>query len=168
MSVKVLVTYGTKYGATAEIAEKIAEVIEKAGNTVDVMDVNHVDGIGDYHTVILGSAVYMGQWRREMVKFIDRNATELAQKKVWVFASGTTNDEDPVKDMGDRPFPPKLKPAFDTISPVEITAFHGSIDVSKLSGFEKWIIKKVNAPIGDHRDWEMIKDWGEKILNAIK
>ena len=111
MSVKVLVTYGTKYGATAEIAEKIAEVIEKAGNTVDMMDVKRVNGIGDYHTVILGSAVYVGQWRREMVKFIDRNATELAQKKVWVFSSGTTNDEDPVKDMGDRPFPPKLKQA---------------------------------------------------------
>ena len=168
MSGKALVTYGTKYGATAEIAENIAQVLGKTGVAADVMDVKDVSGISEYQAVILGSAVYMGQWRKEMVKFVESNSTELASKMVWVFASGTTNDVDPVSDMGDRLYPPKLKPAFEKIMPVEITAFHGSIQVEKLSGFEKWVIKKVNAPVGDHRDWDMIKKWAQTISTQVK
>jgi len=36
--------------------------------------------------------------------------------------------------------------------------------LEKLSGFEKWVMKKVGAPIGDFRDWEMISAWAKTII----
>jgi menaquinone-dependent protoporphyrinogen oxidase len=44
MNVRVLVTYGTKHGATAGIAEKIGAVLREAGLGVDVLP---VDRVGD-------------------------------------------------------------------------------------------------------------------------
>lgn len=164
MSEKVLVGYATKYGATAEIAEKIAGVLKETGATVDMKDVRNLDNLSEYETVVLGSALYMGFWRKEMARFVKKQAAALAQKKVWIFVSGTTNEGDPVKDLEGRIYPPNLQPAMDIIKPVDVTAFHGAIDMAKLSGFEKWIIKKVNAPIGDFRDWDMITAWAKTII----
>ena len=164
MSEKVLVGYATKYGATAEIAEKIAGVLKETGATVDMKDVRTLDNLSEYETVVLGSALYMGFWRKEMARFVKKQAAALAQKKVWIFVSGTTNEGDPVKDLEGRIYPPNLQPAMDIIKPVDVTAFHGAIDMTKLSGFEKWIIKKVNAPIGDFRDWDMITAWAKTII----
>jgi len=164
MNEKILVTYGTKYGATAEIAEKVAEVLQSEGAGVDVMEVKHVKSLAPYSAVVLGSAVYMGFWRKEMARFVKKQAAKLAQKKTWIFVSGTTSEGDPVKDLEGRLYPPNLQPAMDIIKPVDVTAFHGAIDLGKLNGFEKWVIKKVNAPIGDFRDWDMITAWAETII----
>jgi len=165
---KVLVTYASKYGATAEIAKKIGEELQKTGSNVDVKDVRRVEDLNDYETIVLGSALYMGFWRKEMARFVKKRAAELAQKKVWIFASGTTNEGDPVKDLEGRIYPPNLQPAMDIIKPVDVTAFHGAIDLEKLSGFEKWVMKKVDAPIGDYRDWERINNFAIEVSEQLK
>ena len=163
MSGKVLVLFVTKYGATAEIAEKIAEVLQAGGAQTDVMDVKRVKSLAEYSAVVLGSTSYIGSWRREMTRFVEKNAVELAQKIVWGLTSGPTGAGDPQELMKGILYPPKLKTAMDTIMPADITAFHGAIDPNKLSGFEKWIMKKVGAPLGDFRDWDMITDWAKSI-----
>ena len=58
---KTLVAYGTKYGATAEIAEKIGEVLRQAGLPTDVLPADHVHDLAGYQAVVLGSGVYMGK-----------------------------------------------------------------------------------------------------------
>ena len=65
MDKQVLVAYATKYGATAEIAEKIGEVLRQAGLPTDVLPVDRVGDLSAYKAVVLGSAVYIGQWRKE-------------------------------------------------------------------------------------------------------
>jgi menaquinone-dependent protoporphyrinogen oxidase len=45
MSTKVLVAYATKYGATAEIAEKIGEVLNQDGVPAEVLPVSQVKGL---------------------------------------------------------------------------------------------------------------------------
>jgi menaquinone-dependent protoporphyrinogen oxidase len=71
MNRQVLVTYASKYGATAEIAEKIGEVLRQEGVPADVLPVKQVDDLTPYTAVILGSAVYIGRWRKEAVKFLE-------------------------------------------------------------------------------------------------
>ncbi|TAL26416.1 MAG: flavodoxin, partial [Nitrospirae bacterium] len=57
MDNKILVAYATKYGATAEIAEKIGQVLRDAGFSVDVMIVHSIKDFDSYDAVVLGSAV---------------------------------------------------------------------------------------------------------------
>ena len=68
METRVLVAYGTKYGATAGIAEKIGQVLREAGLTVDVTPAGQAGDPAVYQAVVLGSAVYIGRWRKDAAK----------------------------------------------------------------------------------------------------
>ncbi|MCX9078211.1 MAG: flavodoxin domain-containing protein, partial [Candidatus Methanoperedens sp.] len=70
MTNKILVAYASKYGATTEIAEKIGEVLRQGGIDADVLPAERVEALNLYDAVVLGSAVYAGQWRREAILFL--------------------------------------------------------------------------------------------------
>ena len=167
MENKVLVAYATKYGATAEIAKKIGDVLNQAEMQVDVLPADNVSDLSTYEAVILGSAVYIGKWRKEAVKFIKKNEKLLAGKMVWLFSSGPTGEGDPVELLKNWRFPGSLQPIADRIKPRDIVVFHGALDNKKLSTAEKWIIKNVKAPLGDFRDWEAINSWATLISDCI-
>ena len=57
MDDQVIVAYATKYGATAEIAERIGEVLRQTGLPTDVLPANRVGDLTP-KAVVLGSAVY--------------------------------------------------------------------------------------------------------------
>jgi len=165
---KVLVTYATKYGATEGIAAKIGEMLDQAGLQADVLPVKQVGDLGPYQAVVLGSAVYIGSWRREASKFLKSNENALAERAVWLFSSGPTGKGDVHELLQGWRFPGRLQPIADRIQPRDITAFHGAADPDKMNGFERWILKNVNAPEGDFRDWDAIAAWATKIADELK
>ncbi len=168
MDKQVLVAYATKYGATEEIAEKIGQVLRQAGLQVDVLPADRVTDLGAYKAVVLGSAVYIGQWRKEAAKFLKANETFLAEKLVWLFSSGPSGEGDPVELTQGWRFPGKLQPVADRIGPGDVAVFHGAVDVNKLSFLEKWMLKNVKAPAGDFRDWEAITAWATAIAEELQ
>jgi menaquinone-dependent protoporphyrinogen oxidase len=168
MSNQVLVTYATKYGATAEIAEKIAEVLQQEGLPADVVPVKQVKDLAPYSAVVLGSAVYIGRWRKEAIKFMEDNEQTLAQRDVWIFSSGPTDEGDPIELVEGWTLPDKLKPVADRIQPHDIAVFHGALDPEKLNFVERTMIKNINVPTGDFRDWEMIMFWATAVADTLK
>lgn len=169
MENKVLVAYASKYGATAEIAEKIGEELRQAGLQVDVLPVKSIKDVKVYNAVILGSAVYIGQWRKEAVKFLTDNEELLKKQSVWLFSSGPTGKGDPLELTKGWKFPAKLKPIIERIEPHDVSIFHGAIDIDKLNFLEKFgIIRIVKAPVGDFRDWDTITAWVNSITKELK
>jgi menaquinone-dependent protoporphyrinogen oxidase len=59
-----------------------------------VQDVGAIDG---YDAVVLGSAVYLGNWMKPAKEFAVREAAALAAVPVWLFSSGPIGSppEDP-------------------------------------------------------------------------
>ena len=167
MDRQVLVAFGTKYGATAEIAEKIGEVLREAGLPTDVLPADRVGDLSAYKAVVLGSAVYIGQWRKEAVKFLKANETVLAEKPVWLFSSGPTGEGDPVELLKGWRLPEAQKAVADRIAPRDVAVFHGNVDRSKLNFIEKQMIKMVKAPVGDFRDWEAIRGWAAGVAQEL-
>jgi menaquinone-dependent protoporphyrinogen oxidase len=167
MEHKVLVAYATKRGATAEIAEKIGEAIRNNDLNVDVLPVGQVKELEPYRAVVLGSAAYIGQWRKEAKKFIRDNENALSTLPVWLFSSGPTEEGDPVELMKGWLYPKSLQPVIDNIEPRDITVFHGVITREKLNFLEKWMLKTAKAPIGDFRDWEAIAAWANNIASEL-
>lgn len=165
---KVLVTYASKYGATAEIAEKIGEVLRQHALEVSVVPAGDVRDLHAYDAVVLGSGVYAGNWLKDAVTLLEKNEGVLATKPVWLFSSGPTGEGDPVALMKGWRFPEAQKAVAERINPRDIALFHGSIDMTKLHFGERLLIRALRANVGDFRDWEMIGAWAEQIAAALR
>lgn len=163
---KTLVAYASKHGATREIAEKLSQHLSNNGIQNSLIPVEEVESLSQYENIILGSAVYIGQWQKKAVKFLKGNQEILASKNVWLFSTGPTGEGDPVELMKGWKFPEGLKSIADKIKPKDIAVFHGALDESKLNTLEKMTIKMVKAPMGDFRDWKMLEDWANKIISS--
>jgi menaquinone-dependent protoporphyrinogen oxidase len=168
MEQKILVAYASKYGATAEIAERIGEVIRRSHPNVDVVNAKQVKDPASYPVVVLGSALYMGQWHKEAAKFLQDNEAELARKNVWLFASGPSGKGDPKELAAGMYLPKSLQPVVERIKPREFAVFHGNVDPRKINFLEKWILRQVKAETGDFRDWQAIERWAASIAKAVK
>jgi menaquinone-dependent protoporphyrinogen oxidase len=171
MNNKVLVAFASKYGATKEIAEKVGQVLQEAGFAAVVLPVDKVNDIGPYQAVVLGSAVYIGGWRKQAARFLQANEKALAGKKVWLFSSGPTGQGDPVELVQGWRFPKALQHIADRVEPVDIALFQGAAFPEKLGPIGRWMMKKVKAPLGDFRDWNAITRWAGTIaakLNKTK
>jgi len=168
MNVKVLVAYASKYGATKEIAEKIGRVLKDAGFAVDVLPADEVKDLAPYRAVVLGSAVYIGGWRKQAARFLQSNEKALAEKKVWLFSSGPTGKGDPVELVQGWRFPKGLQHIADRVKPVDTALFQGAAFPEKLSAIGRFLMKKVKAPLGDFRDWNAITVWAGAIAAKLK
>jgi len=168
MDVQVLVVYATKYGGTAEIAQRIGQVLREAGLRTDVLPTDRVSDLSTYEAVVLGSAVYIGRWRKEAVRFLKTNEKVLAERQVWLFSSGPTGEGDPLELLKGWRLPEAQQAIADRIQPRDIAVFHGVVDVDKLNFIERLMIRNVEAPVGDFRDWEAITSWATAIADELK
>ena len=168
MDNKVLVAYATKYGATAEIAERIGQTLQGVGFDTTVALAEEAADPANYSAVVLGSAVYAGSWRKEAAAWLEAHEAALAGRPTWLFSSGPTGEGDAVELMKGWRFPEALKPIADRIQPRDIAFFHGDIDTKKLNLAEKVLIKGIKAPTGDFRDWEAIGTWAASIAQALQ
>jgi len=168
MAAKIIVAFATKYGSTAQMAERIGQVIRDTGLNVDVSPVHRVRDLDEYSAVVLGSAVYIGQWRREAAGFLKTNEKVLAGMPVWLFSSGPTGKGDPSALLEGWRFPKALQPIADRIRPRDIALFHGALDINKLGFVEKWMVNNVKAAFGDFRDWDAITAWAAGIADEVK
>ena len=165
---KVLVAYASKYGATAEIAEKIGQSLRQEGLPADVLPAKSVKNLAEYAAVVIGSAVYIAMWRKEASNFLKNNEKLLTEKPVWLFSTGPAGEGAPIQLLKGWRFPSGLKPVIDRIKPRDTAVFGGNVNAEKMNFFEKWVIKNVKSPVGDFRDWEMINKWAKGIAEIVK
>jgi menaquinone-dependent protoporphyrinogen oxidase len=163
----VLVTYGSKFGSTAEIAEKIAEVLRTRGLNVSIMPASTVSDLSAFNAVVLGSAVYTGHWTKEATDFLVSHEDSLSTRPVWFFSSGPTGQGDPVERLHGWRFPDAQLDIADRIRPQGMVVFHGKIDIQNLNFGERLMIRAVGSPTGDFRDWTAITAWAEEIATTL-
>ncbi len=165
--VKMLVTYASEHGATAEIAQTIARTLRRRGLEVIARRVEEVRDLNGFDAVVFGSAVYLGQWTPKAVEFLTQYASKLETLPLWLFSSGPTGKGDPVTLLNGAMIPDELLPLIQQIRPSDVVVFHGKIDLRRLPNDERIIIKATGVPRGDFRDWDAIKDWALEIADSI-
>ena len=155
----ILVAVASKHSSTRGIAEAIGQELRRSGHTVQVRGADEVNGLGGYDAVILGSAIYMGNWLAEARQFVDKNRASLATMPVWLFSSGPLGQSDP-QPPGDFAH---LRELMDATQARGHRTFVGKLDRSSLGRAERLVAKVVRAPEGDFRDWEAIREWAREI-----
>ena len=129
---KTLILYASKYGATKEIAQRIAAKIE--GAVVCDLKQSNIPNIADFDCIIVGSSVYAGSVRKEAKTFVANNVVPLGEKTVGLFLSGFAVDD---KYFATN-YPQNL------LNKVKAKAFVGGIfDPKKANAAERLIIKAV-------------------------
>src|SRR5690349_16479148 len=85
MSNKILITYASRAGSTAGVAEAIGKTFAEQGIEVDVCPMQEVQDLSPYRAVVVGSAIRGCKWLPEAMQFVQSHQTELAQKPFAVF-----------------------------------------------------------------------------------
>jgi menaquinone-dependent protoporphyrinogen oxidase len=170
----VLVAYATRHGATQGIAERIAGQLKGAGATVEVRPVQAVDDPTGYDAYVIGSAIYMGSWRKEATAFVQRNRAILAAHPVWLFGSGplgTATKDSQGRDLLIVSEPKEFAEFREAIRPRGRQVFFGALDPRTLSLPER-LLRRLPAgrallPEGDFRDWPAIDAWAAGIAHEL-
>ncbi|MCC5950959.1 MAG: flavodoxin [Acidimicrobiia bacterium] len=159
---RVLVSAGTKHGATAEIAERIGEVLISRGFEIEVTEPTDVGELDAFDAFVLGSAVYAGHWRAEARDLVQRVAASALDRPVWLFSSGPLGDPPkPDDDAVDVAELVKLVSAWDHCT------FAGRLERARLGFGERAIVAALRAPEGDFRDWDLIAGWAAGIAEEL-
>lgn len=159
---KILVTYSTRAGSTAEIAATIGQTLSQRGYSVDVLPVKKQPNPSDYNAVILGSSIRMGSWLPEVIAFIKENRTLLEQLPVAVFTVHMLNSGNDEESRTNRQA--YLNAVREWISPAEEAFFLGKMELAKLSFLDRFISNVIKAKDEDLRDWNVINTFAESVF----
>jgi menaquinone-dependent protoporphyrinogen oxidase len=180
---KALIVYGTRYGATANTSEVIADTLRQVGYEVKIVDAkkDKVQSISEFDLIVVGSGIQMGKWTNEPEEFLKRYQNELSKKTLALFVScGGANPlsegEQKNKELDDA----KRKYLEDKsveykVNPVALGFFGGCYDFNKMSWFFKKTLssikpklenagyKESKAGVYDLRDLDSIRDWTREV-----
>ena len=158
MSEKILVAYASKCGSTGDVAETIGQALCDGDGAVDVRLAKDVTDVGPYRAVVVGSAIRMGRWLPEAVKFVETHRDALSQVPVAYFTVCMTLQDDTEENR--REVAAYVDPIREMVQPADVGAFAGAMDYGKLSLPFRLMIKAMKVPEGDFRDWDSIRTWG--------
>lgn len=158
----VLVTYASKRGSTAEIAEAIADKLRECGLAVECVPVEEVATLEPYDAVVLGSAVYVKHWPGDARRFLHRHADELSRRPFWVFSSGPVGEGaggvDPAWIE-----PPRIIARVEALGARGHVVFGGRLPEHPRSRLERSMIERTPSQYRDRRDWREIRAWASHI-----
>ena len=176
MDNKILVTYASRFGSTAGVAEAIGKTLAEGGSQVDVLPMRDVRDITVYDAVVAGSAINGGAWLPEAMQFVRDHQAELKRKPFAVFlvcmtltilapgaSAGVKNGEQYRSHISTW-----LEPVRGLVRPVSEGLFAGVLEIAKLPSFADRIKFQLSVWFGvwkegDHRDWDAIRAWASQL-----
>lgn len=167
MNGTILVTYASRTGATAGVAEAIGRTLAEGGAQVEVRPMQEVGDLAPYAAVVAGSAIQAQSWLPEAVQFVQAHQAELARKPVAIFTVCMTmamrnaaNYRAGVLEW--------VQPVRALVQPVSEGLFAGTLDIRKLPSFGDRLKFRISVlsgvwKEGDHRDWAAIRAWAQEV-----
>lgn len=164
---KILITYASRAGSTAEVAEAIGKSLSQIDVEVDVLPMRDVKDLSLYRAVVAGSCIRKSKWLPEAMQFIQTHRAVLAKKPFATFTVCITlamSNSDPYRQV----VAEWIQPVRTQVRPISEGLFAGRLDFSKLPF--TWDTLKLRAvvalgifPKNDRRDWSAISTWAESI-----
>ncbi|MCA9914098.1 MAG: flavodoxin domain-containing protein [Anaerolineae bacterium] len=170
----ILVTYASRSGSTAGVAEAIAETLQQHSLEVSVQPMQLVHDVSPYHAVIAGSAIRMDRWLPEALDFLHRHQPALRQKPFAAFLvclSLAAKSE--ARQLKARQAAHDwLQPVRELVPTVSEGLFAGALHVDKIPEWRYRSVLHLVKPLGilpegDHRDWDVIRTWANQLPDVL-
>jgi menaquinone-dependent protoporphyrinogen oxidase len=163
MTNKILVTYASRLGSTAGVAEAIGKTLQNNGAEVEVRRMADVTDLSSYSAVVAGSAIRGKAWLPEAMQFMRTHQAALRQKPFAAFLVCMTL----AMKNGEKYRPHVatfLDPVRAVVKPVSTGLFAGVLDIGKIESFSNRLKFRLSVMFGvwqegDHRDWNAIREW---------
>jgi menaquinone-dependent protoporphyrinogen oxidase len=154
---RVLVTYGSKMGGTAGLADMVGDALRQHGYDVDVAPADTMPSPAGYDAAVIGGALYAARWHRDARRFVARNRQALGAMPVWLFSSGPLDDSATTKDI-----PPVgyVRKAMTRIGARGHATFGGRLPTDPPGFMARAMAKKL---AGDWRDPTPVRRWVDEI-----
>ncbi len=171
MTYKILVTYASRFGATAGVAEAIGKTLAERGAQVDVLPMRDVKDPAAYQAVVAGSAINGGAWLPEALQFVQAHQAELKRKPFAAFQVCMTltmkNGEQYRSHVSSW-----LAPVRALVKPASEGMFAGALEIGKIPSFSDRLKFRLSVLFGvwqegDHRDWNAIREWAESLVPLL-
>lgn len=167
MTNRILVTYASRTGSTAEVAEAIGRALTQGGVQVDVLPMQDIKDLSPYQAIVAGSAIRKSKWLPEAVQFIRTHQSTLLHKSFAMFtvcitlAMGTSEQYRSAVEKW-------VAPVSSLVRPLSAGFFAGMLNFSKLPFNWDTLMFRVAVtfgifPRGDPRDWSAIRAWAESL-----
>ncbi|HSM56581.1 MAG TPA: flavodoxin domain-containing protein [Candidatus Sulfomarinibacteraceae bacterium] len=193
---RVLVTYATMAGSTAEVAQAVAEELAGRGLQADTLPLRDVHSLDGYDAVVLGAPMIMG-WHREATRFLKRQRRTLQQIPLALFVTAisltetgeTSVDGVPVTVDEELPKPPQnpqrlsfreryarlssyVRPILKAAGPARpatIGFFGGRLEYGRVPWWAVlFVMFIIQATAGDRRNWPAIRGWAAQLPAALR
>lgn len=166
----ILVTYATKYGSTAEVAERVAATLRGLGKTVDVRPAAEVADLSGYSAVVIGAPFYVGRLLKDVLRLLERHRAALSTMPVALFALGPVRAEDDMAEA--RTQIDRFLAELGWLKPRAAEMFVGKYDPAVLRGLDRLITKPKASPLHgvparDDRDWPAIEAWAASLPGLL-
>lgn len=171
-SQRILVTYATRAGSTAGVAEFIGKTLDEAGCQVDVLPMTEVEDLAPYSAMVAGSAIQAKQWLPEAMEFMQANQTALRKMPCAVFLVCMTLAMSNAEKYRDE-VSTFLDPVRTIVTPVSEGLFAGALDIRTVPDFRARLGFRLSVLFGvwsegDHRDWHAIRAWAYTLPTLLK
>ena len=90
---KTLIVYASKYGCTADCAERLKAKLEGDVTLLDIKKATSGMDLSKFDAVAIGGSVYVGKIAKPLRAFCESNLDVLIQKKVGIFLCCAQVDE---------------------------------------------------------------------------
>ncbi len=183
MKKRILIAYGSRFGATKGVAEKLSSILAERGYDACLVDLANTPPqewpqATDFVGLVVGSSIKMGRWMNAPRSYLAKNRDHLqGDTPLGVFVcSGFAGD--PERQPGIRQEYVAMVLAKLGIQAGLYDAFGGVIDLTKSSAMG-WLdgvmmrrVAKKDPAIkqnerNDFRDWNQITEFGEKFAELV-
>ncbi|MDE2091211.1 MAG: menaquinone-dependent protoporphyrinogen IX dehydrogenase [Gammaproteobacteria bacterium] len=169
----ILIVYSTVDGHTHSISKRLAETLLACGDKVTLAPAGElpVSALDVCDKVIVGASIRYGNYRPELVTFVDQRAS-LLNSKPSVFFTVNLVARKPGRDTPEtNPYVKKLlrQTAW---HPTEVAVFAGKLDYQRYRLLDRWIIRFIMlvtggptdpATVQDFTDWQKVEAFATRI-----
>lgn len=176
---RALVVYGTRWGGTTDVALKIGDSLKAAAFTVDVSEAGCKPlDISKYSLVVVGSGIRADHWTKTTLRFLEKNADALRDRKTALFVSCQMADrEEEARHKAQKKYLFDVAAKYG-LTPIAFGLFGGVVNFKKSHGIVVDIIVRVNRKkllargldirkVYDTRDWGRIRVWASEVSKAV-